>query len=198
MDGVVEVRSGRLQGVHRSGVWSFSGIPYAASPSGPRRWQPPQAPTPWAGVRLCDGFGPIAPQMPGVLELSLGGEAAEHSEDCLSLNIWTPAPDSGRRPVMVWIHGGSFLSGSGSLGLYRGGMLAREGDVVVVTVNYRLGLLGFLAHPALDETGHTWLDGRELDRFRQLGPRRPDCRPSLGAGARRLVRGRSGQRDGLR
>ncbi len=169
MDGVVEVRSGRLQGVHRNGVWSFSGIPYAAPPAGRRRWQPPQDPTPWAGVRPCDQFGPIAPQMPGVLELSLGGEAGEHSEDCLSLNIWTPAPDSGRRPVMVWIHGGSFLSGSGSLGLYRGGMLAREGDVVVVTINYRLGLLGFLAHPALGETGHTWLDGRDWTGFGNWG-----------------------------
>ncbi|MGH9081445.1 MAG: carboxylesterase family protein, partial [Acidimicrobiales bacterium] len=112
VDGVVEVRSGRLQGVHRSGVWSFSGIHYAAAPDGPRRWRPPQPPEPWAGVKSCDRFGPSAPQSPGLFELSLGGEPEEHAEDCLSLNLWTPALDAGQRPVMVWIHGGSFLSGS--------------------------------------------------------------------------------------
>jgi para-nitrobenzyl esterase len=169
MDGVVEVRSGRLQGVHRNGVWSFSGIPYAAAPDGPRRWRPPQPPEPWAGVRLCDRFGPIAHQAPAFFELSLSGEPDEHSEDCLSLNLWTPAPDTARRPVMVWIHGGSFLSGSGTVGLYRGGMLAREGDVVVVTLNYRLGLLGFLAHPALEEAGQTWLDGQAWTGFGNWG-----------------------------
>jgi para-nitrobenzyl esterase len=169
VDGVVEVRSGRLQGVRRSGVWSFSGIPYAAAPTGSRRWRPPQPPEAWAGVRLCDRFGPIAPQAPPLFELSLGGEPDEHSEDCLTLNLWTPAPDTGRRPVMVWIHGGSFLSGSSAVGLYRGGMLAREGDVVVVTTNYRLGLLGFLAHPALEEAGQTWLDGQPWTGFGNWG-----------------------------
>ena len=113
----------------------------------------------WTGVRECDRFGPIAPQSPGLIELSLGGEPDEHSEDCLTLNVWTPAPDDGRRPVMVWVHGGSFVSGSGAGSLYRGGMLSREGDVVVVTINYRLGLLGFLAHPALEDAG-TDLAGR--------------------------------------
>jgi para-nitrobenzyl esterase len=83
------------------------------------------------------------------------------SEDCLTLNIWTPDTDNARRPVMVWIHGGSFLTGSGSGGLYRGAMLAREGDIVVVTINYRLGALGYLAHPALADDGQEWLDGRE-------------------------------------
>ncbi len=169
MDGVVEIRSGRVQGVRRHGVWSFSGIPYAAPPDGARRWRPPQPPEPWAGVRVCDRFGPIAPQSPGLVELSLGGEPDEHSEDCLSLNVWTPAADAGRRPVMVWVHGGSFLSGSGSGSLYRGGLLAREGDVVVVTLNYRLGLLGFLAHPALEDPGQTWLDGQEWTGFGNWG-----------------------------
>ncbi len=169
MDGVVEVRSGRVQGVRRNGVWSFSGIPYAAPPEGARRWRPPQPPEPWSGVKVCDRFGPIAPQSPGLVELSLGGEPDEHAEACLSLNIWTPAPDAARRPVMIWVHGGSFLSGSGSGGLYRGGLLAREGDVVVVTINYRLGLLGFLAHPALEEPGQTWLGGREWAGFGNWG-----------------------------
>jgi len=93
--------------------------------------------------------------------LALGGEPTEQAEDCLTLNIWTPALDDGRRPVMVWVHGGSFVSGSGAGSLYRGGMLSREGDVVVVTINYRLGLLGFLAHPVFEDPGQTWLDGEE-------------------------------------
>ncbi len=90
-----------------------------------------------------------------------GATPEPSSEDCLSLNVWTPGLDGAKRPVMVWLHGGSFLSGSGSTGLYRGTDLAREGDVVVVTVNYRLGLLGYLAHPALGDAGQTWLDGQE-------------------------------------
>ena len=161
MDGVVEVLGGRIRGVRRHGLWSFSGVPYAASPDGPRRWRPPAAPQPWTGIKECDSFGPIAPQIPGLVEMSLGGEPDERSEDCLSLNVWTPELDGGRRPVMVWVHGGSFVSGSGAGGLYRGGMLAREGDVVVVTINYRLGLLGFLAHPALEDPGQTWLHGEK-------------------------------------
>jgi len=158
MDGVVEVRAGRIRGVRRHDVWSFSGVPYAASTAGGARWRPPSEPVPWAGVRPCDRFAPIAPQSPGLVEMSLGGEPDEQSEDCLSLNIWTPGIDAGRRPVMVWVHGGSFVSGSGAGSLYRGGMLAREGDVVVVTINYRLGMLGFLAHPALEDDGQSWLD----------------------------------------
>jgi para-nitrobenzyl esterase len=169
VDGVIEVKSGRVQGVRRTGVWSYSGIPYAASTAGRLRWRPPQPPAPWAGVRRSDRFGPVAPQSSTAFELALGGESDERSEDCLTLNIWTPGPDGARRPVMVWIHGGSFVSGSGSLGLYRGGTLAREGDVVVVTINYRLGLLGFLAHPALAEEGQTWLDGREWQGFGNWG-----------------------------
>ena len=163
MDGVVEVRGGRVRGVRREGIWSFSGIPYAASTAGERRWRPPAAPEPWPGIRDCDRFGPVAPQAMGFMDqaLSGGGEPPESDEDCLNLNVWTPGLDGGRRPVMVWVHGGSFMTGTGSSGLYRGGQLARSEDVVVVTINYRLGLLGFLAHPALDDPGQTWLDGRE-------------------------------------
>jgi para-nitrobenzyl esterase len=161
VNGVVEIRSGRIRGVARRGVWSFSGIPYASSPAGRRRWRPPAAPESWAGIRDCDRFAPVAPQTENLVELTLGRDPEAVSEDCLTLNIWTPDTDGARRPVMVWIHGGSFLTGSGSGGLYRGGMLARDGDVVVVTINYRLGALGFLAHPALAEDGQEWLDGRE-------------------------------------
>ncbi len=149
------------RGVERDGVWAFSGVPYAASPAGERRWRPPAPPEPWAGIRECDGFGPVAPQAQGFMDQALGADVPDASEDCLNLNVWTPGLDDSRRPVMVWIHGGSFMTGTGSSGLYRGGVLARHEDVVVVTFNYRLGLLGFLAHPAFDEPGQTWLDGRE-------------------------------------
>ncbi len=169
MDGVVEVRGGRIRGVRRRGHWSFSGVPYAGSTAGANRWRPPTAPSPWSGLKACDQFGPIACQSPGLVEMSLGGEPDERSEDCLSLNIWTPELDDARRPVMVWIHGGSFLTGSGAGSLYRGGTLAREGDVVVVTVNYRLGYLGFLAHPALEDGSQSWLDGQEWSGFANWG-----------------------------
>lgn len=156
MEGVVTVSQGRLRGVWRNDLWSFSGIPYGQAPVGPLRWRPPLPPDPWDEVRDASTFGPIAPQ-----STALGGitspadpEASEpHSEDCLFLNVWTPElPESptveaGRgRPVMVFIHGGSFTSGSGSVFLYRGGNLVRNGDAVVVTINYRLGALGFLGH----------------------------------------------------
>ena len=169
MDGVVEVRGGRIRGVERHGVWTFSGVPYAASPAGESRWRPPAPAVPWTGIRECDRFGPVAPQANGGLEAMLGAEPATDSEDCLSLNVWTPGLDTGRRPVMVWIHGGSFTGGSGSGGFYRGGLLAREHDVVVVTVNYRLGLLGFLGHPALGEPGQTWLDGMPWEGWANWG-----------------------------
>ena len=130
---------------------------------------PPGPATPWRGIRECDRFAPISPQAPGILELSLGGEPEEQAEDCLSLNIWTPELDGARRPVMVWVHGGSFVSGSGAGSLYRGGMLAREQDVVVVTINYRLGILGFLAHPSLADPDQSWVDGRPWSGFGNWG-----------------------------
>lgn len=121
-----------------SGV--YKGIPYAAPPTGALRWRPPALPAPWTEPRRFDAFGPVCPQRDG------DGSARE---DCLSLNIWTPAssPDA-KLPVMVFIHGGAFVAGAGSLDLYDGASLAGDG-VVVVTFNYRLGTLGFLAHPLL-------------------------------------------------
>ncbi len=165
MDGVVSVAGGRLRGVWRGDLWSFSGIPYGQAPTGPRRWLPPQAPEPWVGVRDASAFGPIAPQplsLPGPTSTAEPGGSEPQDEDCLSLNVWTPVlPDepakSGTgRPVMVWIHGGGFTSGSGSVFLYRGGNLVRNGDAVVVTINYRLGALGFLGLPGPDGLMGNW------------------------------------------
>ncbi|MGH9089847.1 MAG: carboxylesterase/lipase family protein [Acidimicrobiales bacterium] len=152
---VLEVAAGRIRGRRRGGVWSYRGVPYARSPEGPLRWRPPQPVVPWAGVRDATAFGPTAPQPPPIPGVAVPGDPLDQSEDCLSLNVWTPAPDGARRPVMVWIHGGGFTSGTGASILYRGADLALHGDVVVVTVNYRLGALGFLAHPALAWDGGT-------------------------------------------
>ncbi len=124
----------------------FAGIPYAAPPVGPLRWQPPAPAVAWPGVRDATRFGPRCLQDDSDLELG-----RQTDEDCLSLNVWTPRPSNELRPVMVWIHGGAFVNGSG--GIYDARWLAGRGDIVVVTLNYRLGALGFLAHPALGPAG---------------------------------------------
>ena len=133
---------GSLQGSVESGVVVFRGIRYARPPVGPLRFAPPQPPETWTGLRDAVTFGPGAMQTAN----AIWGEAlvAATSEDCLSLNVWTPAVDDGRRPVLVWLHGGAFLTGAGSRPMYDGSSMARRGDVVVVTLNYRLGLFGYL------------------------------------------------------
>ncbi len=163
MDPVVEVAGGRVRGAQRDGVLAFFGIPYARSPEGSLRWRPPQPVEPWSGVRDATEFGPIAPQPPPVPGMAIPGDPDVQDEDCLNLNVWTPALDAKRRPVMVWIHGGGFTSGSGSGIIYRGGRLSGENDVVVVTINYRIGALGFLAHPALALDGGPGTTGGLID-----------------------------------
>ncbi|TML38984.1 MAG: carboxylesterase family protein [Actinobacteria bacterium] len=145
----VTTRDGRIEGVERDGVHVFRGIPYARAPVGPLRWRAPRPPQAWTGVRDATKAGFAAPQVPGATERIMPGPALETDEDCLTLNVWTPSTPAPPRPVMVWIHGGGFLTGAGSLPIYNGRFLAGGGDVVVVTVNYRLGALGFLAHPVL-------------------------------------------------
>jgi para-nitrobenzyl esterase len=152
---VVETEAGRLRGVEHKGVLLFRGIRYARAPSGPLRFRPPVPPEPWAGVRDADQIGPSAPQgasMAGPLGRLIGA-GPTGSEDCLGLHVWTPGLDDARRPVLVWIHGGAFVLGSGGVALYSGRRLARRGDVVVVTINYRLGALGFLQLDLLDGPG---------------------------------------------
>jgi para-nitrobenzyl esterase len=143
----VETEYGVVQGTQAGplgeiGVWR--GIPYAQPPMGALRWQAPQPPQPWAGIRTATAFGHICPQ-PEMQSIALSGRnAGVQGEDCLSLNVWSPGTEGARRPVMVWIHGGSFLTGSGSTPWYDGTAFARHGDMVVVTINYRVGALGFL------------------------------------------------------
>ena len=148
----VQTQSGPVMGQMDGDVRIFRGIPYAAPPVGEARWTVTGPPAPWTDVLAADAFGPacVQPQRPG-RRLAL----REQSEDCLSLNIWAPAtqPDeAAERPVMVWIHGGAFRFGAGSLPYYDGSAFARSG-VILVTINYRLGRLGFFAHPALRESG---------------------------------------------
>jgi len=144
----VSTRSGRLEGETFAGGVRFRGIPFAAPPIGRLRFRAPEPPSPWNGVRDAREYGPSAPQIGPVnrmIRSLIGAAGSRQSQDCLYLNVWTPKCDGARRPVMVWIHGGAFILGSGSTALYAGERLATRGDVVVVTINYRLGALGFLS-----------------------------------------------------
>lgn len=153
---IVETSYGRLRGQSAAGIHTFRGIPFASPPVGDLRWQAPTPPEPWAGVRDALDFGPCAIQstLPGAVGELIGIATHETSEDCLYLNVWTPAPDDAKRPVMMWIHGGGNTVGAGSQPRVNGEHLARIGDVVVVTVNYRLGALGFLHAAELGSSGN--------------------------------------------
>src|SRR5215470_14061942 len=145
MAAIATTRQGRVEGEEIGGLAIFRGIPYAAPPVGARRWLAPQPPESWSGVRKATSFGGTAPQNTIALDVLPAFVIKEpQTEDCLYLNVWTPRADGARRPVLVWIHGGAFTIGSGAQTLYDGAALAKRGDVVVVTINYRLGALGFL------------------------------------------------------
>lgn len=141
---------GQVRGKAEGDALVYRGIPYAAAPIGPLRWKPPQTAARWQGVREAAEFGASCPQ--GRIPAAGGREAnavrGTTSEDCLTLNIWAPARHDKPLPVMVWIHGGAHRVGSGSAPFYDGSAFARDG-VILVTFNYRLGLLGYFAHPAL-------------------------------------------------
>src|SRR5262249_14218117 len=145
---VVRVEGGQISGSAADGVRAFKGIPYAAPPVGTLRWKAPQPVVPWSGVRQCDAFGPECPQAPYPSASMYYTPPQKQSEDCLYLNIWTAAQPRQKLPVMVWIHGGALTRGSGAHAVYDGAALARKG-VVLVTINYRLGPSGYLAHPEL-------------------------------------------------
>jgi para-nitrobenzyl esterase len=142
---IVETAAGRVRGRVEAGLAVFRGIPFTSRQSGARRFAAPEPPAPWAGVRDAQAFGAAPPQASDVLLERLGlFPRVAQGEDGLAINVWTPACDGAGRPVLVWIHGGAFQSGSGSLPLYDGARLAARGDVVVVTLDYRVGALGFL------------------------------------------------------
>lgn len=150
---IAETANGQVRGTLSEGIRVFKGIPYGAPTSGKNRFMPPVRPEPWSGVRDALEWSPRCAQRsaigggvaPEVVATLVTPDTRVTSEDCLAVNVWTPGVgDGGKRPVMVWLHGGGFVEGSGSAGLYDGSALARRGDVVVVTLNHRLGALGFL------------------------------------------------------
>ncbi len=141
---MAQTRQGAVTGTHGGGVYVFRGIPYAAPPFGPGRMRAPEPPQPWEGTRDCTEFGPTVPKSPYPPPFDkLLAEPAILGEDCLNLNVWTPELGAAGLPVLVWIHGGSFMYGSGAVPQYDGTAYARDG-VVCVTINYRLGADGFL------------------------------------------------------
>lgn len=151
-EAVVETSYGKVAGYIRKGIFAFKGVPYGASTGSENRFRPPRKPEPWSGVRSSRQYGLICPQDKGTGRLNdeeaflFQWNDSVEGEDCLRVNVWTPGiKDNGRRPVMVWLHGGGYAAGSGhDLPAFDGENLARRGDAVVVTLNHRLNLLGFL------------------------------------------------------
>ena len=145
---IVKIDSGKLKGINDAQVDAYKGIPYAMPPVGELRWRPPQPVAPWHGVRDATTMQQDCMQLPAPSEAAPGGTTTP-SENCLYLNVWTPAGNHNtHRPVMVWIYGGGFLNGGASPAVYDGTEFAKRG-VVLVTFNYRLGRFGFFAHPAI-------------------------------------------------
>ncbi len=150
--GIVETTAGKVRGFARNGIHTFKGIPYAGTTAGMARFQPPVKPTPWTGVRSSMQYGQVSPQVARTGWANdeeawlFSWDDGIPGEDCLRANVWTPGiNDNRKRPVMVWLHGGGFSAGSGQeLPSYDGENLSRRGDVVVVSVNHRLGVLGYL------------------------------------------------------
>lgn len=145
----ITISTGQVQGLLQETIYKFKGIPFAAPPVGKNRWRPPQAPTPWQGIRDTSSYRTLPLQSSYPKGSFFSQPDYPQHEDCLHLNVWTPSTDpQAKLPVMVWIHGGYFNYGGGALPHYDGSNLAKH-EVVVVTFNYRLGVLGFLAHPGL-------------------------------------------------
>jgi para-nitrobenzyl esterase len=145
-EAIVNTKSGKVEGYELDGLYVFKGIPYAEPPLGELRWMPPRPVKKWDGVRAAKEYDKISPQngmpiaAPGMFDFA----SQPQGEDCLFLNIWTPGLDDAKRPVMFWIHGGAFIIGSGTEPFLDTGVLPKRGDVVLVSINYRLGALGFM------------------------------------------------------
>jgi len=165
---VVRAPAGAVEGVAEGGLRVFKGLPYAQPPVGAARWTSPRPAAPWAGIRKAASFGPACIQPPSPPGNLYGDTPSEMSEDCLSLNVWAPK-DARHAPVFVWIHGGALVTGSSRESVYDGARLARAG-VVVVSINYRLGVLGYLAHPALSAESAQGVSGNYglLDQIEAL------------------------------
>lgn len=153
----VTAPAGAVQGQTDGDILSFKGIPFAAPPVGEMRWRPPAPAARWEGVRDATQFGAACIQPTPYVQSIYSADLGRTSEDCLTLNVWTPSA-TGRAPVLVWIHGGALVSGSSKEALYDGARLAQEG-VVVVSINYRLGVLGWLAHPDLSAESPLGISG---------------------------------------
>lgn len=147
---IAQTTAGEVEGLEKGDILQFRGIRYARA----ARFGPPEPVEPWTGVQPATRFGMMAPQNPSSLEAMMGANQALFDEDCLFLNVFTPAIDDRQRPVLFWIHGGGFTAGSGSMAWYDGTPLARAGDVVVVTINYRLAALGFMAVEGFPGSGN--------------------------------------------
>ena len=161
-DTKVNTKQGTVKGFLKNGVAEFLGIPYAAPPVGSLRWRPPHEPASWTGVRDATKFGGICLQ---VTTLGPFAGPANDNEDCLYLNVYSPDVHAGpdeKLPVILWIHGGGNVDGGSND--YDGSKLATQGHTVVVTINYRLGLLGFMSHPAIDAEGHLFSNYGILDQ----------------------------------
>lgn len=158
---IIHIDDGAVQGRVNGNVVEYLGIPYAAPPVGELRWMPPKAPAAWSDTRDATAFGPACGQ---VNLLGVFAGPVNYNEDCLYLNVIKPAsaPDDGNLPVLFWIHGGGFLDGAASD--YDASKLANDGNIVVVTINYRLGPFGFFSHPALNNEGHLAINYGLLDQ----------------------------------
>lgn len=155
----ITISTGQVQGHLQASIYGFKGIPFAAPPIGENRWRPPQPPMPWEGIRDATSYRTLALQSRYPAGSFFKQPDYPQDEDCLHLNVWTPSLDrKAQLPVMVWIHGGYFNYGGGALPNYDGSNLAKH-DVVVVTFNYRLGVLGFLAHPELSAESEQGVSG---------------------------------------
>ncbi|MCP4637262.1 MAG: carboxylesterase family protein, partial [Methyloversatilis sp.] len=154
---IVKAPAGTVRGVEAEGQRVFRGIPYAEAPVGERRWKPPVALPAWAGVRDASTFGPACQQPPAPPSSIYAETYPAMSEDCLSLNIWAPK-NARKAPVFVWIHGGNLVRGSSQQAMFDGAALARRG-MLVVSINYRLGIFGYFAHPELSAESPDGISG---------------------------------------
>lgn len=165
---IVTAPAGTLEGRSDGALRIFKGVPYASPPIGLARWKPPASMSPWPGVRLATEFGPACIQPQGRDGSIHANDIGPTSEDCLTLNVWAPA-QAKDAPVFVWIHGGALVSGSGKEAIYDGARLAGRG-LIVVSINYRLGVLGYLAHPELSAESPLGVSGNYglLDQIEAL------------------------------